>query len=190
MKILAFAASNSRNSINRALVEHAASRLRAEILPEAQIEFLDLNDFEMPIFSIDRERAGGIPAPAREFFDRIGAADALLASFAEHNGYVSAAWKNIFDWMSRIETKIWQGKPIVILSASPGRRAGSNVLASQNLQIPRFGGHVRGKLGIGGWSEAWDAKSRTLTRSQDAAALDAALAGFTLHLKPPEKPDP
>ena len=178
MKILAFAASNSRNSINRALVEHAASRLRAEILPEAQIEFLDLNDYEMPIFSIDREREGGIPALAREFFGRVGAADALLVSFAEHNGFVSAAWKNVFDWMSRIETKVWQGKPIVILSASPGRRAGARVLASQSMQIPRFGGQLRGKLGIGRWSEAWDAELRSLTRTEDAAALGEALAGF------------
>jgi NAD(P)H-dependent FMN reductase len=32
VKILAFAASNSRNSINRALVDHAAERLKSVIL--------------------------------------------------------------------------------------------------------------------------------------------------------------
>ena len=133
LKILAFAASNSRNSINRDLVEHAASRFRDEIEAEAEIEFLDLNDFEMPIYSIDRERANGIPTPARTLFEKIGAADALLVSFAEHNGFVSAAWKNTFDWMSRIEMKIWQGKPVVMLAASPGPRAGANVLASQQM---------------------------------------------------------
>ncbi len=79
--------------------------------------------------------------------------------------------------MSRIETKIWQGKPMVILSASPGRRAGARVLASQETQVPRFGGELRGKLGIGGWSEAWDAEARELTRSEDIEALGAVLAG-------------
>ena len=77
MKILAFAASNSRNSINRALLDHAAERLKSGILPEADIEFLDLNEYEMPIFSIDRENEAGIPEPAQDFFAHIGAADDL-----------------------------------------------------------------------------------------------------------------
>ena len=178
MKILAFAASTSRNSINRALVEHASERLLSEFLPNATIELLDLNDYEMPIYSIDREREFGIPAKAGEFFGKIGAADALLVSFAEHNGFVTAAWKNAFDWMSRIETKVWQGKPMVILAASPGKRAGAGVLASQETSAPRFGGEVRSSLGIGEWSRAWDVEAKALTRHKDAAALCDALAAL------------
>lgn len=184
MKILAFAASNSRSSINRSLVEHAAQRLRGGIVPEAEVAFLDLNDYELPIYSPEREREGGIPAAARAFFDRIGEADAVLVSFAEHNGFVTAAWKNLFDWMSRIEMKLWQGKPVVMLAASPGPRAGAGVLASQEMQAPFFGADLRGRLGIGPWSEAWDAGERRLTRPEDEAALDEALAG----LKPAGKP--
>jgi len=131
MKILAFAATNSHTSINRALIDHVTARLRSVILPDAAIEILDLNNYEMPIYSIDREHEGGIPAPAQDFFDRIGTADAVLVSFAEHNGFVTASWKNIFDWMSRIEMKLWQGKPLVMLAASPGSRAGANVLAGR-----------------------------------------------------------
>lgn len=131
MKILAFAATNSHTSINRALIDHVTARLRSVILPDAAIEILDLNNYEMPIYSIDREHEGGIPAPAPDFFDRIGTADAVLVSFAEHNGFVTAAWKNIFDWMSRIEMKLWQGKPLVMLAASPGSHAGANVLAGR-----------------------------------------------------------
>lgn len=178
MKVLAFAATNSRDSINRALLEYAATRLRTEFVPEAQVEFLDINDFEMPIYSVDREREGGIPAQARDFFDRIGTADALLVSFAEHNGFVTAAWKNVFDWMSRIRVKLWQDKPMVILAASPGPRGGAGVLASQEMLTPHFGGELRGKHGIGKWSEAWDAETRTLTRAEDVAALGEALAGL------------
>ena len=178
MRILAFAASTSRNSINRALVDHAAGRILSDVLPNATVEFIDLNDYEMPIYSIDRERELGIPAEAREFFGKIGAADALLVSFAEHNGFVTAAWKNVFDWMSRIETKVWQGKPMVILAASPGSRAGARVLASQESSAPRFGGEVRSSLGIGEWSKAWDAEAKALTRHEDTEALSDALAGL------------
>jgi NAD(P)H-dependent FMN reductase len=173
MKILAFAATNSRNSINRALVTHASDRL-ADILPGAQIETLDLNDFEMPIYSLDREREGGIHPLAQDFFGKIGAADALLVSFAEYNGYVTAAWKNIYDWMSRIDAKVWQDKPIVILAATPGPRAGANVLQTQEFTAPFFGMDIKGKRGVGKWAEAWD--GATLTRDEDVAAIDAALA--------------
>lgn len=175
MNILAFAATNSRNSINRALVEHAVSRLQAEILPEAEVEVLDLNDYEMPIYSIDRQRESGIPAEARTFFDKIGAADAVLVSFAEHNGSTTAAWKNIFDWMSRIEMKLWQGKPLVMLAASPGPRAGAGVLGSQEMLAPHFGADLRGVHGIGKWAETWDDEKGTLARAEDLASLDNVL---------------
>ncbi len=174
MTILAFAATNSRQSINRTLIEHATARLQ-EIAPDVRIETLDLNDYEMPIYSIDREREGGIPALAQEFFDRIGAADAVLVSFAEHNGFVTAAWKNVFDWMSRIEMKLWQGKPVAMLAATPGQRAGANVLASQELLAPHFGADLRGTLGIGTWREVWDVERKALRRPEDIAALDNLL---------------
>jgi hypothetical protein len=41
----------------------------------------------MPIYSADRESEGGIPQLAQDFFDKIGAANAVLISSAEHNGF-------------------------------------------------------------------------------------------------------
>jgi NAD(P)H-dependent FMN reductase len=173
MKTLAFAASNHSQSINRALVGYAADRLTA-VHPDAVIEFVDINNYEMPIYSPDREREGGIHPLAQDFFGKIGAAHALLVSFAEYNGYVTAAWKNIYDWMSRIDAKVWQDKPIVILAATPGPRAGANVLQTQEFTAPFFGMDVKGKHGVGKWTEAWN--GTTLTRDEDVAAIDAALA--------------
>lgn len=178
MRLVTFAASNSRSSINRALIEYAIERLRAGILPGAEVETLDLNDYEMPIYSVDRERQNGIPTPAQNFFDHIGAADAILVSFAEHNGSVTAAWKNIFDWMSRIDMKVFQGKPMVILAASPGGRAGAGVLTNQEMLLPHFGGQIVAKLGIGKWAEAWDAEAQALTRPEDITALTRALTAL------------
>jgi hypothetical protein len=66
--------------------------------------------------------------------------------------------------MSRIEMKVWQGKPMALLAASPGPRAGAGVLDSQEALVPRFGGDLRGRPGIGRWSAAWDAETRSLTR--------------------------
>jgi len=77
MKILVFGASSSRESINRAFARHAAYRLHSEVPSGLEIEELDLNDYEMPIYSIDREREMGIPRAARHFFEQVGAADGL-----------------------------------------------------------------------------------------------------------------
>ena len=100
----------------------------------------------------------------------------MLVSFAEHNGFVTAAWKNIYDWMSRIDAKVWQDKPIVLLAATPGPRAGGNVLRSQAFTAPYFGMDLRGSYGVGLWAEAWDGTE--LTKAEDIAGLDAALAGL------------
>ena len=59
MKIVAIPATNSRAGINRRLVDHVAGRL-AELEPGVEIEVLDLNEFEMPIFSTEREAGGDV----------------------------------------------------------------------------------------------------------------------------------
>ena len=96
MKVIAFAATNTKASINKQLVTHATNLLAANT--GAEIELLDLNDFEMPIYSIDREVANGIPEPAKAFYNKIGEADAVVISFGEFNGNYSVAYKNVFDW--------------------------------------------------------------------------------------------
>lgn len=175
MKTLAFAASNHSQSINRALLGYAIARLET-LQPNVEIEFIDINDYEMPIYSIDREKIDGVHPLAKALFEKIGAADALVVAFAEYNGSVTSAWKNIHDWMSRIDQKVWQDKPIVLLSATPGPRAGANVLQTQEFTAPFFGMDIKGKQGVGLWSEAWD--GTTLTKEDDIAGVEAAIKGL------------
>ena len=54
-KIIAFGASSSKNSINKIFASHAAS-----LVDGSESIILDLNDFEMPIFSVDRQDEFGI----------------------------------------------------------------------------------------------------------------------------------
>ena len=115
MKIVAFAASNSKKSINKQLATYAAG-----LVTGADVDVLDLNDYEMPIFSEDRERESGQPAQARAFLERIAGADALVIGYAEHNGSFSAAYKNIVDWASRVNRRLFQYKPTLMLATSPG----------------------------------------------------------------------
>ncbi|MFL2855634.1 MAG: NADPH-dependent FMN reductase [Pseudohongiellaceae bacterium] len=138
MKVVAFAASSSRNSINKLLVTYAASLLESD-----ETEILELNDFELPLFSVDLEAELGQPELAKVFLKKLADADAIIISFAEHNLSYSAAYKNLFDWCSRIDPKVFQGKPMVLLSASPGGHGGKTVLATALKSAPSFSGEVK-----------------------------------------------
>ncbi|MFK7858051.1 MAG: NADPH-dependent FMN reductase [Granulosicoccus sp.] len=170
-KVLVFAASNSRASINKQLVTHAAEILKEEIHPTVDIDILDLNDFEMPIYSIDRETTDGIPEAARQFYAAIGQADALLISYAEHNGLYTVAFKNIFDWCSRIDRNVFQDKPMVIMAASPGAGGGANVLKTALEAASYFGADIKGSLSVGRFSQTFNSDSGELADPQLASAL-------------------
>ncbi|MES2747604.1 MAG: NAD(P)H-dependent oxidoreductase [Bacteroidota bacterium] len=142
-KILAFGASSSKKSINKQLATYAVN-----LFENSTHEILDLNDYEMPIYSMDKEKENGIPQLAHDFYDKIGNADFILISFAEHNGAYSTAFKNIFDWMSRINGKTFQEKPMLLLATSPGARGGSSVLEIANKRFPFQGGIVKGSFSL------------------------------------------
>ncbi len=174
-RILVFAATNSKTSINKQLAIHAAKVLQHEIAPQVEFDILDLNDFEMPIYSPEREQNGGIPALAHKFYDKIGSADGLIISFAEYNGTYSAAFKNLFDWTSRIEKSLYQNKPVVMLATSPGPGGGQNVLKVAVEGAPFHAAEVKGSLSIGNFFDAFDADAGQLTGHDQAKALREVL---------------
>lgn len=173
MKLLAFAASSSRQSINKQLARYAAS-----LVTGADVEVLDINDYELPLFSVDREKELGQPQQARAFLDKIAGADALLISIAEHNGAITAAWKSLYDWCSRIEVNVYQGKPVVMLSTSPGRRGGAGALEIALKTAPYFGADIRGSLSIPSFNENFDRDSGQLTNGELKAKLVEVLGAL------------
>nr|WP_054342033.1 NAD(P)H-dependent oxidoreductase [Neptunomonas antarctica] len=170
MKILAFAASSSTRSINKKLVTYAAT-----LLADSQVEVLDLNDYELPLFSEDKEIELGQPSLAKDFLDKITASDAILISFAEHNGSYSAAYKNLFDWCSRINPKVFQNKPMVLLSTSPGAGGAASVLAQALKSAPFFGGDVKASYSMSGFYENFDVENGRIKNQDMNASLVSAL---------------
>lgn len=171
MKILAFGATNHSASINQQLAKYAAS-----LVPNAEVETLDLNDFEMPIYSQDREAELGQPEQAQAFFRKIGEADALIISFAEHNGSYTAAYKNLFDWTSRIDMKVFQSKPVVFLSTSPGPGGAGSVLASAVNSAPFFAAEVKGSLSVPSFFDNFDMEAGVIKDAAIDEQLKAAVA--------------
>lgn len=150
-KILAFAGSSSKTSINKQLATYAANQFE-----NASVEVLDLNDYEMPVFSVDKEKEHGIHTLAQEFYAKIGSADLIVLSFAEHNGNYSTAFKNLLDWMSRINAKTFQEKEMLLLATSPGALGGSSVLDIATKRFPFQGGIVKGSFSLPSFYENFD----------------------------------
>ncbi|MET4692822.1 NADPH-dependent FMN reductase [Endozoicomonas lisbonensis] len=174
MKVLAFGASNSKNSINRQLATYAVTLLDGEV----DSEVIDLNDYEMPLYSIDREQASGIPEQAKSLFGKIGDSDAVIVSFAEHNGSYTAAYKNIFDWCSRIDQKVFQNKAVIFLSTSPGPRGASSVLAAATGSAPFFAAEIKGTLSVPSFHSNFDSDTGHLTNDEIKAHLKSILDNF------------
>ncbi|GAK87069.1 hypothetical protein JCM19238_4678 [Vibrio ponticus] len=151
MLIVAFGASTSSTSINRTLANYAA-----HLLPNVEIKLLDLNDYPVPIFSEDAEKQIGQAEGAREFLAEIAQADALVISFAEHNGSYTAAYKNLFDWASRIEQKVFQNKPAVYFATSPGPGGASNVLAAASGSAGYFSAQLKASLSVPSFYDNFD----------------------------------
>jgi NAD(P)H-dependent FMN reductase len=170
MKILAFAASNSRKSINKDLIRYAAT-----LLPDDDVDIIDINDYEMPIYNIDLEEAHGIPEAASRFLDKIAKADALLISYAEHNGNYTVAYKNLFDWASRVDRKVYQDKPIVMLSTSPGAGGARSVLSLAVESAHYFAGRVVASLSVPEFFKNFDRDEGVLINKDLAAQLKETL---------------
>jgi chromate reductase len=175
MNILAFAASSNTRSINEKLASYVA-----HLIEGGSVEVLNIDDYEMPLFSEDRERQLGQPYQARAFFQKIGAADAIIVSFAEHNGSYTAAYKNLFDWTSRIDTRVFQSKPMIYLSASPGPGGAANVLAAAVESAPHFGADIRASLSVPRFHDNFDLEANMMINADIQAQLWQAVQRLQL----------
>ncbi|WP_421853471.1 NADPH-dependent FMN reductase [Marinomonas sp.] len=157
MKVLAFGTSNSKNSINKKLAFYAAQQIN-----NADVSLIDIHDFEMPIYSEDREKESGIPQLAHDFYNAIGSADSIVMSFAEYNGSYTSAYKNLFDWTSRIDMKVFQNKPVLMLSTSPGPSGAQSVLAAAQASAPYFAASVIGAISLPSFYDNFGAEKGTV----------------------------
>ena len=120
IRILGFTGSLRRGSYNM-----AALRAAGKLLPEgAALEIADLS--EIPFFNEDLE-AEGTPQPVTVFKTKIAQADALLIATPEYNFSIPPVLKNALDWASRGDETPVKGKPLAIMSASPGMLGGARV---------------------------------------------------------------
>lgn len=128
-RILVFAGSARKASVNKKLAAHAAGVARDR---GADVTLIDLDDYPAPLYHGDDEAASGVPDRMRAFKTLIREHDAMLIATPEYNGHVPPLLVNAFDWVSRPDgddkTNAFEGKIAGIMAASPGGLGGARVI--------------------------------------------------------------
>ncbi|SFU37794.1 NAD(P)H-dependent FMN reductase [Pustulibacterium marinum] len=136
-KIIAFAGSNSSTSINYQLVKYTAN-----LLEDADVQILNMAEMPFPIYSEDTEKKDGFKNSLVELHNDIQEADGLIIGVNEHNGSISAYFKNLIDWLSRFNRNFLVGKKVFVLSTSTGKFGGSKAVEAVKLTLPFFGAEI------------------------------------------------
>ena len=159
--IITFAGSNSKDSINKQLAVYAST-----LVDNVEVTVLDLNDFELPLYGMDYEIAHGIPDNAHKFLQYIKSTDGIILSLAEHNGTYATVFKNLFDWLSRIDGKLWSDKPMLLMATSPGARGGATVLEIAQGRFQYMGGNIVGSFSFPSFGDNFSEGKITNTELQ------------------------
>ena len=181
MKLLGISGSLRRGSLNSAVLRAAVELAPATVV----VESFDL--LPIPLYNGDVE-AAGLPAAVVAFREEIAAADALLIVTPEYNAGIPGVLKNAIDWASRGADQPFDGKPIAIVTASPGRLGGARCqLQLRQCFVPLNGRvMVQPELMVAGANRLIDAAGRLIdedTRARLHRVIEALVA-WTRTLNP------
>lgn len=161
MKLLVLVGSNQANSINRQLADYAAS------LSGYDYTVIDMLRFdETPLYSSQRQQSQGFPAEIQELYAQIRQHDALIIASPEHNGSIPAVFKNVIDWLSRLQMKFLGNKPVLLMSTSPGANGGKTNLAHMAQLLPWWGAASIQTYSLGGFYQVFDAEAQSLQQPE------------------------
>lgn len=141
-KILFFAGSARKDSLNKKLADYASQIARDA---GADVTLIDLRDFEMPLYDGDLEEADGIPENAKRLKQIFVDHDAFFIASPEYNSSFSALLKNTLDWISRPhqenETPLsaYNGKVAALGAVSPGGLGGLRGLVPLRMWLGNIG---------------------------------------------------
>ena len=174
--ILAFAGSNSSNSINYKLVKYTS-----QLITDIDVQLLNMANFPFPLYSQDYENEKGFSNSLMELRDDIKNSKGLVISLNEHNGNPSAYFKNLIDWLSRLERNFLEGKKIFLMAASPGRGGAVGSLGVVEKMLPRFGGEIVATFSLPSFSHNFSS-SEGITNPELADKHQKALEDFLTNI--------
>lgn len=187
-KILAFAGSARKDSVNKKLAAIAAHGATAA---GADVTLIDLRDFPMPIYDGDLEGDQGLPENALKLKDLMKQHDGFLIASPEYNSSIAPLLKNTIDWVSRPS----QGEPMLaaftgkvagLMSASPGGLGGLRGLVHIRMILGNIGVIViPDQVAVAGAFGAFDENGQLKDAKQQASVerIGSAVADLLRKLK-------
>ena len=177
-RILVFAGSARRESLNKKLARAAAQAVRDA---GGEATFLDLDDYPMPVYHGDLEAEEGMPENARKVRELFLSHQGLLVASPETNQSIAALLKNVIDWLSRdigdgkgpnSGLAPYRGKVAGIMNATPGPYGGVRHLYHLRQVLSGLGAIVLPQqVQLAHADTAFDASGK-LTDARAAKALD------------------
>jgi NAD(P)H-dependent FMN reductase len=98
-------------------------------------------------------------------------AKALIISVNEHNSYPSAYFKNVIDWLSRLDAKFLVDKKILLMATSNGGRGAIGSLEVAEKMLTRFKGDIVETFSLPKYGENFDEKEGII--NSDLAKIHA-----------------
>jgi chromate reductase, NAD(P)H dehydrogenase (quinone) len=122
VKLLAFAGSVRKESMNQKLLEQVVAQVKAE---GAEVTLISLEDYDMPFYNGDIE-AAGFPESVQKLKALFKSHDGFILASPEYNASFTPILKNAIDWVSRPmegETPLqcFKGKVAGLVGTSPGK---------------------------------------------------------------------
>ena len=141
-KLLFFAGSARKDSTNKKLAELAANVAQKT---GADVTYIDLKDFSMPIYDGDLEAAEGLPENARKLKQIFQEHDGFFIASPEYNSSFSPLLMNTLDWISRSHEEneapliAFKGKVAALGAVSPGALGGLRGLVPLRMMLGNIG---------------------------------------------------
>jgi NAD(P)H-dependent FMN reductase len=141
-QLLFFAGSARKDSVNKKLAT-TASEMAKEA--GAEVTFIDLADYDMPIYNQDFQDEHGLPENAKKVKHLFMKCDGFCIASPEYNSTITPLLKNTLDWISRQEKGddaplvAFKGKTALLVAASPGKLGGIRALKDVRTMISSIG---------------------------------------------------
>jgi len=174
-KLLIFAGSARTLSFNKKLARIAADAVHRS---GAEVTYLDLRDYALPIYDGDLESAEGLPVTALVLRRLFREHDGFVIASPEYNASLSPLLKNTIDWVSRRAEDgdykdFFQNKSAALLATSPGASGGARGLPALRQVLAHLGVQVlEHQVSIPRQTEAF-AEDGSLTNFAQRAEVDA-----------------
>lgn len=165
-RILLFSGSARADSLNQKLCKAAAKMIEQQ---GGKATVIDLKDYEMPLFNQDIEDPNreDYPENVVKLRELMESHDGWLIASPEYNGQPSPLLKNTIDWVSREKIAVFSGKPVGLMSASPGGMGGIRGLPHLRILLSNINALVIGEQTcVGSATEAFAADGGLANESQ------------------------